>query len=298
MNPTPRLVYLAEPIDRTKGAPAPVEVSEMASALSTWGANIFRPSTAFRCQTLDPRVDQINREVLYKADVLVAYLSLTVASVGVPMEIEAATSRGIPTVVLYGADSYALEANPLVTVIQRPSEVIPAIEKAVANRVQTLQRLEEAAAQPIRWLMGAGGETEPIKLVLADGHELPARAYPDDAGVDLTCVEQIVINPGEFKDVQSQVRHVQLPGGVWGMIIGRSSTIRKWGLHIPQAVIDPGWRGGLFVGVWNLTDKTVYVPPGTRLAQLICVPNRPLPLVAVDRVDDHERGLSGFGSSG
>lgn len=283
MNPTPRLVYVAEPIDRAvKNRTGHADVTQLVNALITWGANIFRPSTAFRCQTLDARVDQINRHILYQADVLVAYLSLTVSSVGVPMEIEAATARGIPAIVLYGADSYALEANPLITVIHQPSEVIQAIEKALADR-----------PDPTPLTLHDG-----LRVVVADGHEPPTRTYPDDAGVDLTNLEELVILPNDFRDVPTQVEAVQLPDGYWGMITGRSSTLRRWGLHVPQAVIDPGWRGKLYVGVWNLSDTTVIVPAGSRLGQLILIPLGVAPVVTVDQVEEHARGLAGFGSSG
>lgn len=277
MNPEPRLVYVAEPIDQAKG-PAPI-ASAMVTALSTMGYGIFRPAIGFRARELDPRIDRINRDILYQADVLVAYLPAGASTIGVPAEIEAATARGIPAVVYHDGTSMVLAANPLVTVINDSPQVVQAVEKAIANHPRNQS-------------------PDPIKLVLAEGHDAPRRAYPDDAGIDLTCTENLVLNPNEFKDVRTQVMAVELPPGLWGMITGRSSTLRKWELHVPVAVIDPGYRGPLYVGVWNLSRSTVTVPAKSRLAQLICMVNLPRPIMAVDSVEEHARGLSGFGSSG
>lgn len=141
-------------------------------------------------------------------------------------------------------------------------------------------------------------DMNPIRLVLADGTQAPTRAYPDDAGVDLTTARETIIEPGQYVDIHTQVEATELPTGYWGLITGRSSALRKWRLHIPMAIIDPGWRGPLFVGVWNLGGNPVTVRPGDRLGQLILIPNNPAAIEIVQAVSDHPRGLKGFGSSG
>lgn len=271
------LIYLAEPIDAVKRADSR-PMDDMAAALKVWGANTFRPAKAFHCPEIDPRVDQINREVLYRCDVIVAYLNPVVPSIGVPAEIEAATTRGIPAVVYYTGTSFVLAGNPLVTVIDHPSSVVQAVEHALKNHPAPIPGV--------------------IKVVLVDGGVLPERQYPDDAGLDLTTAVDMEIKPGEFRDIRTQVKAVELPPGHWGMITGRSSTLRKHGLHIPMAVIDPGWRGPLFVGVWNLSGNPVMVAAETRLGQLILISNAIAPMIAVDKVGEAPRGLNGFGSSG
>lgn len=272
----PLLVYCAEPIDRS-GARGWHSMSEMVAACHTWGWGTFRPSHGFHCPKPDPRVEQINREALYRADVLVAYLDLSTPSIGVPAEIEAATARGIPAVVLYDGESQVLSGNPLVAQIRSWPDVIQAIVTATT-------------------LHPRGGDA--IRLVIREGAPLPRRAFDDDAGIDLACALPSILRPGEFRDLETQVLASQLPPGYWGMILGRSSTLRKTGLHVPTAVIDPGWRGPLYVGVWNLTQQDVKVEAGNRLAQLILIPNHPTQVVQVDTVADHPRGEQGFGSSG
>jgi len=129
-------------------------------------------------------------------------------------------------------------------------------------------------------------------------HLLPTRGYADDAGLDLYVVRDCAIGPHEFVDVAAGVK-IDIPDRLWGLIIGRSSTLRKKGLLVNPGVIDAGWTGELFAGVQNLTDKTVEVSAGDRLAQLILLP---APVVGYDpqwgRVRDKSRGERGFGSTG
>lgn len=128
---------------------------------------------------------------------------------------------------------------------------------------------------------------------------VPMKAYEDDAGLDMHVSERVVIRPGEFKDVPSGIS-VQLPEGTWGMIQGRSSTLRKRSLLVNPGVIDVGYRGPLFSGCWNLGKETVILEEGERVAQLILIANvtEMVRVVEVDELADHPRGSNGFGSSG
>ncbi|QLF82741.1 deoxyuridine triphosphatase [Microbacterium phage Cicada] len=128
---------------------------------------------------------------------------------------------------------------------------------------------------------------------------MPIRAHSDDAGFDLFVARETVIPPHGFADVPSGV-HIQLPNGYWGMLTGRSSTIRKRGLLVVQGIIDTGYTGELFSAVWNLTDQSVVVEEGDRIAQLIILPNSTANSVLrrTDGLGATGRGDRGFGSSG
>lgn len=84
------------------------------------------------------------------------------------------------------------------------------------------------------------------------------------------------------------------------MLTGRSSTLRQRGLLVNQGIIDTGYRGELFAGVWNLTSDSVVAQPGERLAQLIIMTNTTIDTYMSEytTLDHSERGISGFGSSG
>lgn len=152
---------------------------------------------------------------------------------------------------------------------------------------------------------GADGSDQlvvPVMLesdALFGGATMPTRAHANDAGFDMYVSKRVTVDPGAFADIPSGV-HVQLPEGTWGLLTGRSSTIRNRGLLVVQGVIDEGYRGELFSAVWNLTDHPVTVEAGERIAQLIVMPNvtAECVLVQVEELGYSERGASGFGSSG
>lgn len=144
----------------------------------------------------------------------------------------------------------------------------------------------------------------------ADGHllvalddpqaQMPVQAHLGDAGMDLYTSEPVTVPSGQFRDVECGIR-LSLPDGYWARITGRSSTLRKRGLLVNDAVIDNGYIGPIYVGVWNLGEKAVHVGSGERLAQLILheivrAPVRAVPLSAL--VSRDGRGDMGFGSTG
>jgi dUTP pyrophosphatase len=97
---------------------------------------------------------------------------------------------------------------------------------------------------------------------------VPTKAYPGDAGWDLYVSRDVVIPAYSFTDIHTDIA-IALPEGLWGRITGRSSTLRKYGLLVNEGIIDNGYRGELFIGVFNLINHDRFIPAGTRLAQLI-----------------------------
>lgn len=131
----------------------------------------------------------------------------------------------------------------------------------------------------------------------AGREQWPARAYAGDAGWDLYVSEKVVIQPGAFADVPCGVA-CALPHGTWGLLTGRSSTLRSRGLLVHQGVIDEGYRGPLYAGVFNLGRHVALVEAGSRLAQLIVVPMHVHHARMVNDLRPGTRGTAGFGSSG
>lgn len=138
------------------------------------------------------------------------------------------------------------------------------------------------------------------RVVCYTGPELPERAYDGDAGIDLAYNgdKPLKVKPGDFVDVPTGVR-VALPPYVWARIVGRSSTLRKRRLLVGEGVIDTGYRGELYVGVWNLHCDQAVIEPGARIAQLILQQHVERKLVQVEELPgDTDRGEQGFGSTG
>lgn len=126
---------------------------------------------------------------------------------------------------------------------------------------------------------------------------IPSYAHMSDAGADLVVVEGATIGPGEMIDLPCGLA-VEPPLGYFYDIRPRSSTLRKRGLYVHPGTIDNGYRGPLFVFVWNITNQPVVVEPGARLAQIVLLPSVQPVIVEVDELEGSDRGVNGFGSTG
>ena len=132
--------------------------------------------------------------------------------------------------------------------------------------------------------------------------ELPAPAYakPGDAGADLRSRVDFELEPGERALVPTGVA-IALPEGYVGLVHPRSGLATKNGITIVNApgTVDSGYRGELMVTLLN-TDKTksFHVQRGDRIAQLVIQRYEQANFVVVAELDETERGVSGFGSSG
>lgn len=159
--------------------------------------------------------------------------------------------------------------------------------------------LEEAIIQ----YEGSKEFREPkVRVVLENEHSiLPTRAYPGDAGYDLYCSMPggVPIPPHGFADVPTGVR-VELPDRHWALLTGRSGAIRNRGILVVNGIIDNGYRGPLYAACQNMTDESVCVRLGERIAQLIpmVLPHDEWVVEQVDELSPTQRGSNGFGSSG
>jgi dUTP pyrophosphatase len=129
---------------------------------------------------------------------------------------------------------------------------------------------------------------------------VPTRAHGDDAGLDLVAAESARLEPGARASVGTGLA-VAIPPGHAGLVLPRSGLAAKHGISLVNApgLIDPGYRGELRVLLLNTDrEETFEIEPGDRIAQLLLVPFAAAAPVEVAELDETERGLAGFGSSG
>lgn len=303
------LVYLAAPIDFVTGtlnAPR----SQAKAALERAGMGWFDPSLPYGKPRVAPgAVYAINEAALAQADAVLALLPPGVQSVGVPMEIRRAHDLGKPVAVCgagtsmqlmgmggigrFGMDQIATAVDWLRLDVDDQEARETLVEEAIHYQDPDFAQAEE----PIE-IIDRGERKLLVNWTGHPSHE-PQRTYEGDAGWDLVCSEARTIRPGGFQDVPCGIR-VELPGGTWAMITGRSSTLRRRGLLVSQGIIDNGYRGPLFAGVWNLGDEKQTVEVGERIAQLIPFPLLPphMDLLRAQDLRDSDRGEQGFGSTG
>lgn len=142
-----------------------------------------------------------------------------------------------------------------------------------------------------------------LNFKLLDGGILPTRAHKADAGFDLYSPEDFMVKNEDSHTIPLKVC-VEIPVGYVGFIMGRSSLNRQ-GINALTGVIDSGYTGEISVILHNTTRKQagiydgVHFFKGDRIAQLvICKLADIEDAVAVDKLEDTERGDGGFGSTG
>ena len=126
---------------------------------------------------------------------------------------------------------------------------------------------------------------------------LPSPAYEGDVGFDLPCSEEYNVQPGSSATVRLAFR-IAPPPGFWWRMASRSSTWHKLGLIVYEGNIDSGYRGPLWVGVFNPTSAAIRIRRGDKLVQAIIHKIHDMDPILVKNLPVSERGVNGFGSSG
>lgn len=144
---------------------------------------------------------------------------------------------------------------------------------------------------------------EPPELqvsLLNPAAQLPTRANPGDAGLDLYAAEAARLMPGERAMVATGIA-IAVPDGYAGLVLPRSGNAARHGVALVNApgLIDSGYRGEVKVLLLNTDrEQPFLVNTGDRIAQLLLTPFAASPVIEAATLDETERGEGGFGSSG
>lgn len=136
---------------------------------------------------------------------------------------------------------------------------------------------------------------------LTNTAKIPNRGTAQSAGMDLfvDIESPVLIRPSEIVKFHTGIA-VQLEKGTVGLIFARSGLGTKHGV-VPAncvGVIDSDYRGEIMVSLINNYTEDYIVNPNDRIAQLVIV-NALFPEMEIcDELDDSERGVGGFGSTG
>lgn len=317
------IAYLAYPIDLAEGSAVPRLARQAKLALVQRGLAVYDPGSAFRVgpgAKVSPGLRRINNAALAEAGVVLVIAPDGVSSWGVPAEVERAVATGVPVaivtdrVVTWSMAYSAEESVRLFEVDEVGStatwgmatgraalwlaeeDTLRRYSRGLPSDSYTVPGVEVASDTPVQ--RESHGDTLPV-VSHRDDARLPTRTHADDAGLDLHVTGDHTIQPGSFVDIPCGIA-VELPAGSWGLLVGRSSTFRKRHLQVQLGVIDCGYRGELFAGVYNHTDAPIEVAHGERLAQLILLPNWTEKHTPgwVEALSGHARGWQGFGSTG
>ncbi len=129
--------------------------------------------------------------------------------------------------------------------------------------------------------------------------KMPYQKYGTDAGWDLYCSRDQIIDPNKTVDIHTDI-HIHIPEGYYGRITGRSSTLRNHNLLVNEGIIDSNYTGELFICVRNMGACHFSVKKGMRLAQIIFhkLPEIEFEHVLLLTAVPNARNSRGFGHSG
>ena len=104
---------------------------------------------------------------------------------------------------------------------------------------------------------------------------IPQRSTVGSAGYDIcACIEvPVTIFPGETVMIPTGIA-MEIPLGLAGLIYPRSGMASKRGLAPANkvAVIDPDYRGEIFIALFNHGKIHQVIQPGDRIAQMLFTP--------------------------
>ncbi|PPI86360.1 dUTP diphosphatase [Candidatus Pantoea edessiphila] len=131
---------------------------------------------------------------------------------------------------------------------------------------------------------------------------LPSYITPGSAGIDLhACIySTLKITPNDTKLLPTGISIHILDPEVAAVILPRSGLGHKNGIVLGNLVglIDSDYQGELMMSIWNRSQKSFFVNPGDRIAQLVFVPIIKIEFNIVNNFTHSTRGKSGFGHSG
>ena len=143
--------------------------------------------------------------------------------------------------------------------------------------------------------------TEILIKRLSKNIPLPKYETSGSSGMDLTAniENEIEIAPGKSSIISTGLA-ITVPKYFEIQIRPRSGLAAKNQISVlnTPGTIDSDYRGELKVILINLSDKVFKIEKGLRIAQMVLCPVVKATLKEVDTLEETERGVGGFGSTG
>jgi len=137
------------------------------------------------------------------------------------------------------------------------------------------------------------------RLPHGEGLPLPAYATAGAAGMDVVASEELILQPGQRHAVATGFA-IAIPPGHEVQVRPRSGLALKHGITCPNTpgTIDEDFRGEVKIILANLGSEPFAIRRGERIAQLVPAVVTRATFDEVDSLDETDRGVGGFGSTG
>lgn len=140
-----------------------------------------------------------------------------------------------------------------------------------------------------------------VRIVNKSRYSTPAYATLSSAGMDLKAdlESPVTLGPLERTLVPTGL-YIALPDGYEAQVRPRSGLAAKFGITVLNApgTIDADYRGEIKVILVNLSNDPFTINPGERVAQMVVAKYEQVEWEETDNLDETERGVGGFGSTG
>jgi len=140
-----------------------------------------------------------------------------------------------------------------------------------------------------------------IKVINKSKHDLPKYQTELSAGMDLyaNIDEPITLKSLERVLVKTGLS-ISLPKGYEAQVRPRSGLAFKNGITVlnTPGTIDADYRGEIGIILVNLSTQEFTINDGDRIAQMVIAKHENAVWQEVDNLDETNRGVGGFGSSG
>jgi dUTP pyrophosphatase len=137
-----------------------------------------------------------------------------------------------------------------------------------------------------------------VKL-LNEEARLPEYAYEGDTGLDLFSTSEAVIQPGKSALIPTGIS-IQLPPKTEAQIRPRSGLALKHQVTVLNGpgTVDEGYRGEIGVILINHGTLPFKIEVGMKIAQMVIQPVLSVKVEKVEKLNETDRGVGGFGSTG
>jgi len=140
-----------------------------------------------------------------------------------------------------------------------------------------------------------------VRIVNKSDNALPQYATTSSAGVDLRAnlSEMVQLNPLERTLIPTGI-FIELPEGYEAQVRPRSGLAVKKGITVLNSpgTIDADYRGEVKVILINLSQETVTIENGERIAQMVIQRHEQAEWEKLEVLNETSRGSGGFGSTG
>lgn len=140
-----------------------------------------------------------------------------------------------------------------------------------------------------------------VEIVNKSLHELPKYETIFSAGMDLRAnLEESISLPSLGRTLIPTGLFIALPIGFEAQVRPRSGLAIKQGITVLNSpgTIDADYRGEIKIIIANLSDTTVTINNGDRVAQMVVAKHEQVQWKLVEKLEETDRGAGGFGHTG